>query len=303
MRNALIYAALCLIWGSTWVAIKIGLDDAPPMWSVAFRFLVAAALLLAYNAINHTKYPAGWKEKWKVAWPGLFTYVGSYSFTYLGTQYIPSALASILFAVFPFFVLLLMPLMIKDERVTLKAILGTVVGFLGIVVIFLEPVEWSENALLGMIFLLLSPLAAALGTVSIKKWLRDEPVIPMITLQMALGSVLLTLMALFFEDITRFQITAKSVGSVVFLAVLGSIFTFAGYYWLLQRVRLVTMSMVALIAPLVAVYMGWLVLGEVLSVRDYIGAALVLSGVAVVTLRRRRKAPAVAMPPTPSGDS
>ena len=289
MRNILLYSLLCLIWGSTWIAIKIGLQDAPPMWSVAFRFLVAAGILLIFNAATGRQYPKGWRNKWWVAVPGLFTYTASYFLTYLGTQYIPAALASILFAVFPFFVLLLMSVMIRDERVTLPAVAGVIVGFAGIIVIFLEPVEWSDNALLGMVLLILSPLVAALGTVWVKKWLPHEPVLPMITLQMILGAILLTLFAFLFEDIARFQVTIKSVGSILFLAVLGSILTFGVYYWLLQRMRLVTMSLIALLAPMVAVFMGWLVLGEVLSVRDYIGAALVLSGVAVVNLKGRQE--------------
>ncbi len=258
------------------------------MWSVAFRFVLAASLLLIYNAVTRARYPQGWLNRLKIATPGIFTYLFSYTFTYLGTQYIPSALASILFAVFPFLVLILMTIMIKDEKVTIPALFGTVVGFVGIVVIFLEPVEWSENALVGMILLLISPLAAALGTVSIKKWFGKEPVVPMITLQMSLGALLLLLTAIFFEDLGRFQATTRAVTSILYLAVPGSIVTFTGYYWLLQRMRLVTMSLVALIAPIVSLFLGWLWLGELLTVRDYIGAALVLSGVAIVNLRGRR---------------
>jgi len=92
-----------------------------------------------------------------------------------------------------------------------------------------------------------------------------------------------------FEDIGRFQLTFASVGSALYLAIFGSIITFAGYFWLLQRMKLVTMSLIALLTPLISVYMGWLFLDEVLSPRDYLGAALVLSGVAIVIFGRRRE--------------
>lgn len=287
MTNILLYSLLCLIWGSTWMAIKLGLQDAPPMWGAALRFVVAVIVLVLYNALTGRRYPQGWQKKLYVAWPGVFTYLGSYSFTYLGSQYIPSALASILFAVFPFLVMLLMPLFIKDEKVTKRAVFGVGLGFAGVVLIFAEPLQLKGEALYGMLLFLLSPVAAAMGTVSIKAFLRDEPVLQMITLQMGLGAFLLCIVAALTEDLGRFEITAVSVGSILYLSICGSIVAFGVYYWLLKRIRLISMSLVALVTPVVAMLIGYLVLGEVLAPLDYVGAALVLTGVAVVNVRFR----------------
>ncbi len=287
--NVLLYILLCLIWGSTWMAIKLGLRDSPPFWSAAIRFIIASTILIIYNRLAGNRYPAGWRNKLRVAWPGLFTYLASYTMTYVGSMYISSALASILFAVFPFFVLLLMTFMITDERVTWQSLGGVVIGFAGVVLIFAEPVAYGENAILGMILLVLSPLAAAIGTVSIRAYLKDEPVIPMVTLQMSLGAILLTLTAFLVEDIGQFHVTLTSVGALMYLAVFGSVISFTTYYRLLQRMKLVTMSMVALITPIFAVFLGFVFLDELLTAADYIGAALVLAGVAVVNLRGRKK--------------
>jgi drug/metabolite transporter (DMT)-like permease len=271
------------------MAIKLGLRDAPPFWSAAIRFIVASFILLIYNRLAGNTYPHGLRGKLRVAWPGLFTYLASYTLTYVGSMYISSALASILFAVFPFFVLLLMTFMIRDERVTWQALLGVVVGFVGVVLIFAEPVAYGENAIFGMILLVLSPLAAAVGTVSIRAYLKDEPVIPMVTLQMSLGAILLTVTALLVEDIGRFHVTPTSIGALLYLSVFGSVIAFTTYYRLLQRMKLVTMSMVALITPIVAVLLGYVFLDELLTTADYVGAALVLVGVAVVNLRGKKK--------------
>lgn len=203
------------------------------------------------------------------------------------SQYIPSALASILFAVFPFLVMLLMPLFIKDEKVTKRAVFGVGLGFAGVVLIFAEPLQLKGEALYGMLLFLLSPVAAAMGTVSIKAFLRDEPVLQMITLQMGLGAFLLCIVAALTEDLGRFEITAVSVGSILYLSICGSIVAFGVYYWLLKRIRLISMSLVALVTPVVAMLIGYLVLGEVLAPLDYVGAALVLTGVAVVNVRFR----------------
>ncbi len=287
VTNILVYTLLCLIWGSTWMAIKIGLADAPPIWSAALRFILAVAILVTINLVTRQKYPQGWRNKWRVAWPGIFTYFGSYSFTYLGSQYISSALASILFAVFPFMVMGLMTLMLKSERITLRAVAGVVLGFAGVVLIFLEPMDYGSYAAFGMLMMLLSPLAAAVGTVSIKAYLKDEDVFPMVTLQMTLGAILLTITAALVEDITMFKVTTASIGAMIFLATFGSVVSFTSYYWLLKRLPILTMSMVALITPLVAMCLGYFVLDELLTIQDYIGAALVLAGVATVNLKSK----------------
>jgi drug/metabolite transporter (DMT)-like permease len=204
----------------------------------------------------------------------------------MGENHIRSALAAILFSVFPFLVMGLMPLMVKTERVGIRSLIGAVVGFGGVVMIFAEPVQIGSGALIGMIFLILSPICAAIGSVSVKAYFHDEPVFPMITLQMTVGAILLTLTALVFEPFSDFKFTTTSVGAIVFLASFGSIITFGSYYWLLKRVRLVTMSMIALITPVVAMFMGYIFLKEELTVGNYIGAALVLMGVAIVNIKQ-----------------
>ncbi|MCC6961672.1 MAG: DMT family transporter [candidate division Zixibacteria bacterium] len=283
-----LYVLLCLIWGTTWMAIKVGLRDAPPFWSAALRFIIAVTILMVINAIRRSEYPRGWRNKLRVAWPGLFTYFGSYTLTYVGSVYITSALASILFAVMPFFVMLLMVFMIKDERVSWRSLLGVGIGFAGVVLIFAEPVSYSENALVGMVLLLLSPLAAAVGTVSIRAYLKDEPVLPMVTIQMALGAILLTATAFIVEDFALFHFTADSVGALLFLAIFGSVIAFSVYYWLLQRIKLMTMSLIALITPAVAMVAGYIFLNEILTPTDYFGAVLILGGVAVVNLQGKK---------------
>ncbi len=287
MTNILVYILLCIIWGSTWIGIKIGLTDAPPLWSAAFRFILAVILLIIINAITRQKYPKGWRNILRVAWPGLFTYLASYTLTYLGSQYISSAIASILFAVFPFMTMLLMTVMLKNERISLRSVLGVVVGFSGVVLIFSEPMDYGSNAAFGMLMMLLSPLAAAFGTVTVRARLKNEDVFPMVTLQMAVGAIFLTLIAALAEDIALFQVTAKSVGAIVLLAVFGSVMAFTAYYWLLKRLSLITMSLIALITPIVAMCLGYFVLDEILTTQDYAGAALVLTGVAVVNLKSK----------------
>ncbi len=104
---------------------------------------------------------------------------------------------------------------------------------------------------------------------------------------MAVGAILLTLTALRADDISLFQVTGKSIGAIIFLAVFGSVIAFTGYYWLLKRLPIITVSMISLITPISAMWLGYVVLDEALTTQDYGGAALVLTGVAVVNLKSK----------------
>ena len=131
MFKLLTIAGLCVVWGSTWVVIKIGLTGSPPFYGVAFRFLLAAAVLGAIVAITRRRLPVG-KTIWKwIILSGLLMYFASYSIVYHVEQYIDAALAAILFASFPFFVAVGAHFYLPGERLTGLKIVGLVVGFAG----------------------------------------------------------------------------------------------------------------------------------------------------------------------------
>ncbi|MCP4703084.1 MAG: EamA family transporter, partial [candidate division Zixibacteria bacterium] len=131
----LTYIVLCLIWGSTWLAIKIGLDDAPPLWSAGLRFLIAGLILILINWFRKVSYPKSSKEIFRIALPGLIIYAFPYMMVYHAEQYISSALTAVLFASFPFFIAGFSFFMLKTEKPNIYSWLGLVVGFIGIIVV------------------------------------------------------------------------------------------------------------------------------------------------------------------------
>jgi len=284
--NTLLYTLLCLVWGSTWLAIKIGLQDAPPVWSAAIRMLLAGLILLLYTNLAGKSYPDGIRNKWRVAWPGLVIYGMAYALVYVGMQRISSAMSSILFAAFPFFIAILVAILVKSEKISLRALIGIIVGFAGIVVIFAGPVSLDGSSMVGAALVIASAILSAYGTVHVKAFLQDQPVIVMMALQMTLGGLLLTLAAVAFEPLARFEITAVSIGSILYLTLFGSIFAFAGYFWLLKRMPALTLSLIAFITPIVAIILGCIVLDETFSIQDYIGTVLVLGGVMLARQRQ-----------------
>lgn len=275
-----------MVWGSTWLAIKIGLQDAPPVWSAAVRMLLAGLILLLYTNLAGKSFPDGFRNKWRVAWPGLIIYGMAYALVYIGMQRISSAMSSILFAGFPFFIAILVAILVKSEKIGLRPMIGIVIGFAGIVVIFAGPVSLDGSSLVGAALVVASAALSAYGTVHVKAFLQDQPVIVMMALQMTLGGLFLILAAGLFEPLARFDITAVSIGSILYLTLFGSIFAFAGYFWLLKRMPTLTLSLIAFITPIVAIILGYIVLDETFSIQDYIGTVLVLVGVLVARQRQ-----------------
>jgi len=280
--TVLIYILLCLLWGSTWLAIKIGLTDAPPLTTAAVRFLIALAVLFTIARIGGLKFPSGVKSLAKLGYPGIYMYGASYALVYFAEQHIDSGMAAVLFAVYPFFVALLSWVMYRTEKLSLIAWLGMAVGFVGVVIISLDSLKVSGDLFLGTVLAVVAPLTAAYGIVIHKRYHSKENIVVAASVQMTFGGTLLVLGALLFEDISAFNFTAASVGSILYLAVPGSVVTFLGYYWLLKRIRLTTASLIAFITPLVAIMIGVSFAGESLSLPIMTGAVLILSGVLLV---------------------
>lgn len=285
-----IYILLCLIWGSTWMGIKIGLEDAPPFISLSLRYSLSVIILYSIILIKRYKFPTkNFKELLKFAYPGLFIYGGSYILVYIGELYISSSLTSVLFASFPLFVAILSILIIKTEKLNRMAWFGLTLGFLGIVTVFYDSLQFSGNLFLGCLLILSSSFLAAYGMIIHKKNFANENVYIATALQMTLGLVPMLLGALIFEDFSDFTITYKSIGSIIYLAVFGSVIAFSGYYWLMRHITAVNVSLIAFITPIIALLIGIGMFGETLSLGTWIGSGIILSGVFLVIKGQKRK--------------
>ncbi len=285
----LLIAALCVVWGSTFVVIKIGLTGSPPFYGVAFRFLLAVAMLGAIVAATRRRLPVG-KTHWNwIVLSGLLMYFVSYAIVYHVEQYIDAALAAILFASFPFFVAVGAHFHLPGERLTMPKTLGLIIGFAGVLVIFSGEVNapgreawWAPGVML------LAPLASAAATIIVKKHLTRQNPVTLTCMQVAVGVAVLLPMALLTEDITAFQWTAVTVGAVVYLALLGTVFTFVTYFYLLRTMAASKLALIAFATPITAAAIGWIALGEVLQPSTIFGALLVLVGIWLVSIVRGR---------------
>ena len=134
----LVYSLLCLVWGSTFMAIKLGLEDSPPFWSAGLRFVIAAVIVLLIAKARKLRYPSHVSEILKISIPGVFMYGLSYMLVYRAMVHIDSALTAVLFAGLPFFVAAFSIMMLKEEKLGLVGWCGLVMGFSGIILVFYD---------------------------------------------------------------------------------------------------------------------------------------------------------------------
>ena len=281
-------AAVSFIWGSTWLAIKIGLGAMPPFLSAGMRFALAAGILAGLSWAAGVPWPRQARTHAGLLALGFLNFVVNYGAVYWGEQYVSSGLTAVLFATYPLFVLLIAHATIGGERITPRKAIGVALGFAGVYVIFRSDLALADpRAALAAAVILVSPVASALTSVGIKKWGHDLHPYTLTALPMAYGAFVLTSIGLAFEDARAIEWSAAAIGSLAYLALFGSVIAFVVYYRLLKVVPVSLLALVSYAFPIVAVVLGWLVLGERLSGSTLVGAAGVLVGIALATWRRR----------------
>jgi drug/metabolite transporter (DMT)-like permease len=281
-----------LIWGTTWAAIRVGLDGVPPLAGVALRFAVASLLLLALCAWRRLPLGREPRERWLWLANGVLSFCVSYGLVYWSEQWVPSGLAAVLFATFPLFVAVLAHFALPGERLRARAAVGTVVGFLGVAVIFSEDLASLGGAgvPLAAAVSLLAPLASAVASVLLKRFGQGIHPLSLTSVPMGIAALVMGALALLTGELGRARFDAVSVAAILYLAVPGSVVTFWLYYWLLGRLPASRLALVAYVIPVVAVAVGAFFLDERLTMTVLAGAALVVAGVALAALRPRRSA-------------
>jgi drug/metabolite transporter (DMT)-like permease len=279
-------AALCLIWGTTWAVIQIGLEGVPPMSGVAIRFAIASALLLTLTYVMKIRMGTSRREKWLWLVNGSLAFSVSYGAVYWSEQWLPSGLAAVLFATNPLFVALFAHWALPSERLRVMETAGILLGFVGVGVIFSEDFNalGGNQVRLAAVVILLSPLASAIASVAVKRWGTGIHPFSMSAVPMAMTAGAMGALALTFERQRSFTLDLTSIGALLYLAVFGSVITFTLFFWLLSHLPATRLSLIAYIIPVVAVVIG-AARGEPMTLRTLAGAALVIAGTALAVHR------------------
>jgi len=280
---------MCLIWGSTWIVISEGLDHLPPFTSAAIRFWVAGLLMAGVVA------RFGHKEQGRKPPLALWLASGtlnmglSYCIVYWCETVLPSGLSAVLWASSPLMSAIAARLFLTKAPLGPRQWLGFFLGFVGIVMLFwtdvrsVSPEAWKA----GLLFLG-SPLAATIGATVVKKYGNDVHSMELNRNGMLFGAFLISLVALYTERNAVFHWTPLAVGSILYLAAVGTTLGFGLYFWLLRSVEAHKLALISYITPVIALALGVWLRNEPLYASTLLGSLLVVSGVAVVTGLPRR---------------
>jgi drug/metabolite transporter (DMT)-like permease len=291
----LAWLTLCVVWSSTWLAIKIGLRDLPPISFVAIRFLIAIIVLVAVSVGRTRLLPRRRSDYTVLAITGILMFAVNYTLLFWAELHVSSGLAAVLQATIPIFGMMFAHWMLPDEPLRLQKLAGAVIALGGVTVICARLLGFNGMlAFWGGVAVVVGAASAAFANVLVKA--RSMPLAPamLAAWQMIFGIAPLLVLGLVVDgNPARFHWTGTAVFCLLYLAVIGSALTFLLLYWLLPRLTVAQLQSISLITPPGAVLLGWLLGDESFPLSSLFGAALVLAGLRMIFRKPEMTAPVI----------
>ena len=295
MKARVVWLILCGIWGSTWLFIKLGLNDLPPLTFAGIRFLCASSILVAIIFARGVRWPRKRSEWLLIAIVGWLQFSLNYGLVFWGEQRIPSGLAAVLQSTFPAFGLVIAHFYLPEERITPKKVMGVLLGVIGVGIVFSDQLSFAgKAALAGSVALVLSAVCGSYGNVLVKAYGTQIDPFVLAAGQMVCGFPPLLALGIATEgNPIHFHWTTTAVIALAYLVIVGSVIAFTLFYWLVRHMDVINTMLIALVTPVVAVLLGMMVLHEKFNWRLFAGAACIISGIGLIVLRKRQKSVAI----------
>jgi drug/metabolite transporter (DMT)-like permease len=284
----LAFGAIYFVWGSTFLAIRFAVETLPPLVTMGTRHLAAGGLLFAWLLARGEPLPE--RRLWKPAiFSGAFCFLGCHGLLAWAEKTVPSGLAALLSATLPIWMILLARAMGQGSELTVKVLSGIALGFLGVAVLVPfrggagSGVPWTSLAII------VCEIFWAIGAIFSRGVKGSVPPATFAGMQMLSGGVMLWAVGLALGEGAQLHaasFTMRSVLSLGYLIVFGSLLTFTAYVWLLQVCSPALVSTHSYINPVVAIFCGWALGGEALTGRTLLGTGVVLASVALVSVRK-----------------
>ena len=286
-RELAAYVLFSTLWSSNWLVIRFALADVPPFLFAGARLVLASALLSAIVYLRRRE-PVSPRQIRFIALVGFLQIGVSYACVYTALQWIESGLAALLFATFALWVGIFAHPGLPDERLTLRAVTAALLGVAGVAVIQGPAIGRAlagrpGSLALGGALMIVSSLVSAWAVVLIKKHLKGVPAFSNVLGQSLVAAVVLLLAAAALERSASPRWTPTAVGAVAYLGIVGTL-TFVGTQWLVPRVSAAVVGSFPLINTVLVLLWGRLLGGESLTGAMIVGGALILTGLALVTL-------------------
>jgi len=286
-----LYLLLCVIWGSTWLVIKVGYGGLGPFNVAAVRFLIAGIMMGVMVPAVGARWPSGRTEWGLIAIVALLMFAGDYGAIYWAEQYIDSGLTAILFATLPLITIAAAHVYLPGEPITPLKFAGTLLAFLGVAALFGDRARLDVQQFWPMVAVIAGALLAAIASVATKKHGAALHPAALNAPSMLLGAVALAAASYARGDGFALPPDGATWGAVLYLALVGTVLAFLAYFSMLKTWSVTSLSFISVFTPAIALVLGFVFLGERPTTWTLIGAVLIVVGVALAlmpALRPRR---------------
>lgn len=289
------FAIVCVVWGTTYLFIRIALETIPPLLLTATRFITAGLIMLAIARLRGHAIPRDARTLGSLAFIGfLMVGVGNLAVVW-AEQWVPSGMAALLVATAPFWMAIIEMFRKQGERVDLRGAIGMLIGFAGVAMLVTPGGSggvWSIAVIGGAVIIQIGSIGWQLGSAHGKYNLRHVPLLTSAALQMFFGGLVVDVVSVLIGEPARLAITPRTALAAAYLTVFGSIIAYSAYVFALAHMRTTHSSLYAYVNPVVAVFLGWLILNEPLTWISVLAMVVILAGVALVQSAGWRKAAA-----------
>ena len=276
----LLLALLCLLWGSTWIVIREGLNDLPPFTSAGVRFALAGLVMVALALTIGRRESGNKPPTYMWVMHGTLNFAVSYGIVYCTETVLPSGLVAVLWGVYPMMMAACGHFFLPGERLAARQWAGFFVGFAGLLLLFLTDLQnFGSVGIPAAAILLISPLVSVIGTTVVKKHGANTNSTLLNRNGMLLGAVLLLLCSLIFERDAEMNWSNAALLGIGYLALGGTVLTFGIYFWLLRYAPAYKLSLIAYVTPAIALFLGWIIDNEPVTIYTVSGSVLIMGGI------------------------
>ncbi len=280
-----LYVLLCVIWGSTWMVIKVGYGGLGPFNVAAIRFFIAGAVMAIVVPLAGARWPAGRTEWSLVMVVALLMFAGDYGAIYWAEQFIDSGLTAILFATLPLLTIVAAHLYLPGERITASRLVGTLCALAGVVALFSDHARVEATRFAPMAAVIGAAVCAAIASVASKRHGTDLHPAALNAPSMLIGAAALVAMAAVSGERLALPPDAATWTAVLYLALAGSVFAFLVYFSMLKTWTVTSLSFISVFTPTIALFLGFVFLDERPTIWTLVGATLIVAGVALALFR------------------
>ena len=287
------FAIVYFVWGSTFLAIRVGVREVPPLILAAMRFLVAGVVLYGWMMARGERSPSG-RQWMSASLLGIVIFVFDYGLLFWAEQRVPSGIAAVMLATIPVFMALSEIIFLRTQKLTVRLVLALLIGIGGVAVLMSHSLKLGEAPIdkMGAAALMFASMSWSIASTLTRKVPLPPSKVMSSGAQMLAGGVFLTLTAAVLGEFRNFHPGLVSRGAwlaLVYLIVAGSIIGFTAYVWLIHHESPTKVGTYAYVNPIVAVVVGYFLGGEALSLRTILGTLFVLLSVVVITTARAKK--------------